>query len=305
MKTKHRIILGTVAIVLATLPASAATTAFTSIYAFGDSLTDVGNVNLATAGALPGPGYFEGRYSNGPVWIEKLAVLMDVPIPTRSLTGGNNFAFAGAYTGTGGSVPTIPQQIGMFTTGGRTFGPTDLVVLWAGANDFLLGGQTDPGIPVANMTANISALAAAGAKTILLGNLPNLGDTPQLLATGNPTAIGGFRTLSQMFNAGLAGAVPTLEANLGIDIRLLDIYGIGEELHTTPAVFGITNLTEGALTSGHAADAAQYAYWDTVHPTNTVHNLFGDRAYLLVPEPGAMTLVWLFGSGLLLRRRRA
>lgn len=109
----------------------------------------------------------------------------------------------------------------------------------------------DPGVPVSNMSANISALAGAGAKTIMLANLPNLGDTPELLATGNPAAIGAYRALSQMFNNSLAGAVSALEGSLGIDIRLLDIFGIGEDPHGTPAAFGITNLTERAVTGGN------------------------------------------------------
>ncbi len=40
----------------APLPATAATI-FTGLFAFGDSLTDAGNTNPATAGALPGAGY--------------------------------------------------------------------------------------------------------------------------------------------------------------------------------------------------------------------------------------------------------
>lgn len=61
-------------------------------------------------------------------------------------------------------------------------------------------------LPASAATTAFTSIYAFGAKTILLGNLPNLGDTPELLATGNPGAINGFRTLSQMINAGLAGA---------------------------------------------------------------------------------------------------
>ena len=46
---------------------------YTGLYAFGDSLTDTGNTSLASGGASPGPAYFNGRYSNGPVWVEYLA----------------------------------------------------------------------------------------------------------------------------------------------------------------------------------------------------------------------------------------
>jgi hypothetical protein len=51
---------------------------FTGLYAFGDSLTDTGN--LPTEFQLPPP-YFDGRRSNGILWVEKLAAyltLLDV-----------------------------------------------------------------------------------------------------------------------------------------------------------------------------------------------------------------------------------
>ena len=44
------------------------------IITFGDSLVDTGNFSLATGGAIPpAPLYFNGRFSNGPVWVEQLA----------------------------------------------------------------------------------------------------------------------------------------------------------------------------------------------------------------------------------------
>jgi phospholipase/lecithinase/hemolysin len=62
---------------LISLPATAV--AFSKIYAFGDSLSDTGNVNQivqtvtgGTASFPPLP-YYNGRFSNGPIWAEKLA----------------------------------------------------------------------------------------------------------------------------------------------------------------------------------------------------------------------------------------
>ena len=47
--------------------------AFSGIVVFGDSLSDTGNFFLASGGAVAGPPYFEGRFSDGPVWVEVLA----------------------------------------------------------------------------------------------------------------------------------------------------------------------------------------------------------------------------------------
>src|SRR3954471_9015267 len=63
---------------------------------FGDSLADVGNLQLASQGAFPNSLYAGGRFSNGPMWVETLAEFLGEPAVTPSLAGGLNYAFAGA-----------------------------------------------------------------------------------------------------------------------------------------------------------------------------------------------------------------
>ena len=43
------------------------------VIVFGDSLSDIGNIDDATFGVVPGSSYFSGRFSNGPAWVERLA----------------------------------------------------------------------------------------------------------------------------------------------------------------------------------------------------------------------------------------
>ncbi|WP_228021607.1 hypothetical protein [Vasconcelosia minhoensis] len=52
--------------------------AFSQLYGFGDSLVDTGNLFELTQAVLPlgvpqSPPYANGRFSNGPLWIEGLA----------------------------------------------------------------------------------------------------------------------------------------------------------------------------------------------------------------------------------------
>ena len=310
MKIKANTLCWAALLAIAAAPRAVAATLFSGIYSFGDSLSDVGNTSLATGGARPGPGYYNGRYSNGPVWVEYLAAKLGQPAPTTSLTGGHDYAWAGAFTAGGGQVPSIQLQATGFVSGGGIFLPTDLVTVWGGANDFFFGNPTDFTTPAANIGNIITTLASGGAKNVLLLNLPNLGDLPDTLAGGAGAIAAGYN-FTVGFNGLLATMVPTLEANLGINIWLLDVFGIGTELHTNPAAFGLTNLTEGALPSGHAADAAQYAYWDGAHPTTPIHALYGERAYfwplsppITPPEPSTIMILWVFGIGSLLRRAR-
>ena len=46
---------------------------YTGIYVFGDSLSDSGRLFAATQ--IPPPPYYQGRFSNGPIWIDYLGAL--------------------------------------------------------------------------------------------------------------------------------------------------------------------------------------------------------------------------------------
>jgi hypothetical protein len=45
-----------------------------AIEAFGESLSDDGNIFLLSGGTTPGPPYVGGQFSNGNVWVEDLAI---------------------------------------------------------------------------------------------------------------------------------------------------------------------------------------------------------------------------------------
>src|SRR5215475_10356647 len=82
---------------------------FANILVFGDSLSDIGNVSQATPfltqPKTPGPYYWNGRFSNGPVYAETLATGLGLPALVNSASGGTDYAYGGALT-TGTSFPT-------------------------------------------------------------------------------------------------------------------------------------------------------------------------------------------------------
>ena len=85
------------AVLTASLACSAApASAFTALYSFGDSLSDVGNVFAASGGTVPaplfpfppgGPAYFDGRFSNGPNWVDDLSAKLGLGSVTASIDG--------------------------------------------------------------------------------------------------------------------------------------------------------------------------------------------------------------------------
>ena len=87
---------------------AAAQPGFDEIIIFGASMSDNGNAYILTNGQYGGPPNFTGRFSNGPVWVERLAENLGFgtpteqsPLPAPSEAGGTNYAVGGAGSGDG------------------------------------------------------------------------------------------------------------------------------------------------------------------------------------------------------------
>jgi hypothetical protein len=167
-----------------------------SLVVFGDSLADTGNVSLATGGADPNSSiYYNGRYSNGPIWVDTLAKYMGAPAVEPSLAGGLDYAFGGAtVAATFPAVPSVPQQVGLYLLG-RTPAANDLFAVWAGANDFFdtLTSPTGPISPLQSADAlagSLNTIAAAGGREFVVANLPPLGETPFIRGSAFPASAG-------------------------------------------------------------------------------------------------------------------
>ncbi|QDV33012.1 SGNH/GDSL hydrolase family protein [Tautonia plasticadhaerens] len=298
----------------------------TTIYAFGDSLMDTGNVLERSGGTVPTPPYAGGRFTNGPVFVEVLADQLGLARPTPSLLGGTNYAYGGARTGDGAGpvffrgelVPVLADNVGMqvdtFILGGGSLDADDLVVINGGGNDILsvlLGVTPDPVGWAGELVSSIAELAGVGGSRFVVANLPPLGLTPLLRSLGGDLP-GTFNLLSSVFNQALDAGLDALEASLGLEIFRLDVEGITAASVADPGRFGLSNATDAAFPIGGdvVANPDEYLFWDDVHPTAAGHRLVGvAAAQLVIPEPSSLALSALgAASGLLAvaaRRRRA
>jgi phospholipase/lecithinase/hemolysin len=271
---------------------------FTQVVAFGDSLIDTGNVFAAT-GNPPAP-YFDGRYSNGPVWVEYLAGRLGIAAPTPSLTGGTDYAWGGADTGTGLSTAgtlNVNSQVADFLSA-HTLGANQLVVIDGGANDFLNAGKTDPSVPVANLAAAITALADAGGRTFIVQNLPQLGEIPATAGLSQAQR-DALDQLSLAYDSLLGRTLDQLHSSLGVTIGQVDLNGFLTDVRANPSSYGFTNTTTSALGDG-VLTGDGYLFWDAVHPTTAADKFIGDLAFAsVVPEPGGMVL-FAIGTAVLL-----
>lgn len=286
--------------------------AYTAMYVFGDSLSDAGNVSIATAGALPIAPYFAGRFSNGPVWVEDLAAQLGLSA-NPSLAGGKDYAFGGAVTGPAltSTFPTLTQQEAIYSGAvGGVADPNALYIVWGGGNDVRLGNIANS---VTNLGNIITALAGIGAKNFLIPNLPDIGLTPEAIA-GGPAIVAGATFLSTTFNGQLAAALPGLATGLGVNITPLDVYSFLNGVIANPGVYGLTNINQSCWTGttgvggppAPCVNPNQYLFWDGIHPTAAGHTALAAYAYSLVPVPPAVFLFVSAVSALgVVRRRKA
>ena len=258
------------------------------VVSFGDSLTDNGNLFAVTGGTNPPFPYYQGRFSNGPTFVELLGYTQaGVGGP---LTGSVNYAFGGARTDGAMSPPGMQTQLAMYMGAGGTFDADDLVTVWGGANNIFQGlpgaaVSPDPfgaiGATAVAAAADIGLLvdqiADAGAGTLLVPNLPNLSATPQF--AGGP-AQGLANVATNSFNAALFAQLQAqAAAHADTNIIHMDVHRAFEVVRVSPGRFGFTNVTQpcfnGVSVCGNPDD---YVYWDGVHPTAAGHRLLAALA---------------------------
>ncbi len=127
---------------------------FSRFIIFGDSISDTGNVFVATgnqsvppysgldAQLVPPAPYTKGghKFSNGKIWIEQLAKdlrLVKSARPALQVTGAQNYAFGGSRAvGSPTGAPDLEDQINLFlASGGAAHLEDALVVIAIGSND--------------------------------------------------------------------------------------------------------------------------------------------------------------------------
>lgn len=313
------------------LPGAALALPFSNLVIFGDSLADTGNnadlvdtnnfppfppgyrtpTPIANSAFIPTAPYATNRYSNGPVWTDQFASALGLSA-TASLNGGTNFAFGGALTGASPppATPSLLDQVGMFLTGTGGVAPSSaLYVVEGGGNDAraalatALGGG-DPTQQIqdyaSNMALILTGLEQAGARDILLTNVPDISLTPavQILQALNPGApiVSTANGIASQMNLALLATLGTLPPTPGVDIHFLDLFDLLDQVVGNPAQFGMTNvLTACAADPICIQDPTGTFFWDGIHPTTAGATIIADAALKAIPEPSLSALLVAVG----------
>lgn len=276
---------------------------YSAVYAFGDSLSDVGNLSALTLHAVPAAPYVGGHFSNGAVWVQDLAAQLGLALPQPSVLGGTGFAYGGAETGAEAlhalSTIDLPSQLAQFAAVRPASAANALYTISIGVNDVFdaIGAYTanpnaavtDIGQAVANETSFVASLARLGVRNLVVLNVPDLGKTPTETARGAATSQVAS-SLSKLYDTELNSALSSLTATDHLSLHLVDAYSLLDKGIANPAAYGLTNVTQPVWTGNYynplsgvlnAKGAAQngYLFFDSIHPTATGHAIIANAAH--------------------------
>lgn len=292
---------------------------------------------------LPGEPYWESRFSNGPVWNEYLAPML--AIKNQDANHYVNMAFAGSWAATYDhrlSVwnlirhplqslrnlvvgKLIPPSLGLglqsYLMDNPTLDPSSIYFIFSGANDYVnvlqFGNKIDkkemsPYIDnvVNSVEASVKALEKAGAKHIVIINIPPVGGAPRFIHTEDAVFL----------NASIAKHNKRLEKKIlnweermpRVKFTYVDISSYFEKARHAPEAYGFTNVEEPCIdiklplfralasspyannfvlnyahilqyrsarwaddeTNYKVCDTPNtYLFWDEIHPNTRVHQL--------------------------------
>lgn len=303
-------------IVLALCLSTFATAApLNKIVVFGDSLSDNGNLYEYMKQALPmSPPYFEGRFTNGPVWIELLTKMY---YPDDAPAHLLDYAFGGAGVLEGSDddddddddvLFTLRHEVDSYLVSHQDKADeSSLYVVWMGANNYLaVPDDADEAVYYTNLGIqhDLQRLVDKGAKHIMVVNLPDLGKTP---AARDFESVDLLTLLSKKHNAKLLENLNTFKQN-NPEVQWLyfDVNQILDEMLIHPERYGFTNITDTCYdemlvepsqktilsmvstvksrVKGNVCEG--YLFFDPVHPSEVAHQLMAQTTKDMLDAAG-------------------
>ena len=292
-----------VAVTLLAMTSFASAGAYSNVFVYGDSLSDLGNIYRVSMHAIPqSPPYYMGRFSNGPLTVEYLANSLHSPL--------TSFAWGGATTGQGNSgdggsqtmvgtmgLPGMELQVLGSLSAITPFASSSLFVVWGGPDDFLTNGTVTQGIT--DVMTMVGELQGTGATHILVPGMPDMGLTPLYISLGgmqqaNATAF------SFAFDQALQASLPS-------GVKYFDTFDFMHQVVNNPGAYGFTDVTDPCLVGlTPCANPNQYLFWDDLHPTTAADQILAAQfAGAVSPEPSTFLMLGTGIAGLagVLRRR--
>ena len=256
--------------------------AYETMVIFGDSNSDNGNVYRLTNSNFPPPPYYLGRFSDGPVWAERV-----------NLSRIENYAYGGATTDNSLiisyahqldiPVPGVRQQISTYAKNinvTRLNFLRTLFVVWAGGNNYLRLRNGSISAIVNSVANAVEDLLTIGVSQLLVFNQPPLQAIPYLQAD---TARLNISDLTDQYNSNLSSVIQNIQKNNPKkSLRIFDLNTLISQILRDSSSYGISNTVNpcwsASLNSTRTcANVSSYLFFDDVHFTSRVHGLIAQN----------------------------
>ncbi len=277
--------------------AHAGSAPFDNVVVFGDSLSDNGNISSLT------PGSERMRFTTNPGLVASELVARHYGFTLEpSTSGGTDYAWGGAQSAKDlGVVVSAKTQVDQYLAGnGARADSHALYTLWVGANDILnLDFSQDLNAQMVNAAnaevATLKTLQQAGARYIVVYNLPDVSKTPAVNSTPLATFAG---QLGSLYNSTLNEGIATL----GVGILPVNTYALLNQVIADPARYGFSNVTDRACTTASSIDCTtatlvvpdagtSYLFADGVHPTTAAHAMLAQVVMSELQAPQQISLL--------------
>jgi len=284
------------------------------VVVFGDSLSDNGNLYAFMKNKMPlSPPYFEGRFTNGPVWVELLTSYF---YPQDGNDHLLNYAFGGAEIsekGDSGAFFTFDREIDAYLLAHnnvleKEYWRTSLFIVWIGANNYLAipdNAQAAVNEVMKGLIRGLKTLVKKGATHILVVNMPDLGKIP---IAREFKAVKILSMLSRRHNKLLALRMAQLARSYPhVQWISFDVNEMMHDILTHPADHGFSNIRDTCYEEMVEEPSSQsilkmvatvkphlnnpdacngYLFFDPVHPSAPAHAEMAEKTFMLLIREG-------------------
>ena len=227
---------------------------------FGDSYSDTGNIAVDNIIEFPPP-FHDGRFSNGLVAVDHLAVhLGSSAVPSKHTVGcdesGFNFAVGGGNI-LGNKQQDLMCQVNSYLDRvSDSAEPSALYLVIMGGNDLrsldISLSATDASNQIdailTHLFGELERLVSAGAIRFMIANSGDMGDLPGSLSDPDPAFSPKLSDYSAEYNTKfdirLADFIST---HAGLIVNKFDLADVMSTITHAPSVLGFTNTTQGCF----------------------------------------------------------
>ena len=289
------------------------------VIVFGDSYSDNGNEYKLTQNKYPNSeAYYQGRFSNGPAWVEYLAKLLHInpedPKQFINLAYGQAKILSPTSITIHGNpdkqylIPNLAGEIDSYEKQYTQFNANDIVILFISTNDFFDMPPTnarDFFLKAADQqVTQIQRLIQLGAKNIIVlnGRDVTLSHLAKIVARANTNShdettitdyLETFRSLIQYYNHRLTTPLSRTK-----EVILYDVFAFDNQLakkhikgNKRKYVYNLNSMCYDNQQGNYqdfvgsiCSDPKTFFFYDRIHTTSSINQLLAESVYRNLPN---------------------